>query len=183
MTWMPEICIDRQTWLVKKLKSSHCSLTVLCGPSTKVDALTNHDTSSHLMLSISVRPLTHRCAPWSQCRPCSQGSHCHCSRGAHRHGSHCHPSLSNLCTGGEKIITVCFFQNWMHLFFNHCVTGDPFCSSCFSTCSNLLLWHERRQTPLNFKCNLFVVYWCMLYLVLVWESFEDALESTPAPIT
>lgn len=65
------ICRQTMTWFViwlgerTKLTSSHCQLMVLCGRSVKVDALTNCDTSSHLPLSISVCPLTHRCAPWS----------------------------------------------------------------------------------------------------------------------
>lgn len=88
------ICIDRQLDTSDKLSlSTH----VLYGPSIKVDALTNCNTSSYLMLSISVRPLTHRCAPWSQWGPSSHRSHCHCTRSSHRHWSHCHPSLSNLC--------------------------------------------------------------------------------------
>lgn len=41
--------------------------------------------------------LTHRGAPRPHWRPCSHGGHRHGSRRTHRHGPHCHPSLSNLC--------------------------------------------------------------------------------------
>ncbi len=108
MTAMPE-SVHKQTsrdltcdkLLVKEHKwqalTVSSQLTVF-GPSTEADALTNCDTSTRFMLRISVRPLTHRCAYWSQGGACSHWSHGHCSWCAHRHGSHCHTSLTNLCT-------------------------------------------------------------------------------------